>query len=145
MKNSFLSVVALMLFMQANGQMTNDTIRPSMTEIVNPIHKVDFNNGNQCPERKQGGDPKMINGYQVFNGSMDGNRQVDPQVAVGGGYVMEATNSGLMIYNKKGEFVQGVSKNALMMVLIQNCLLTFTTRYFCLICGGIMTKRKQSR
>ena len=52
----------------------------------------------------------MINGYQVFNGSMDGNRQVDPQIAVGGGYVMEGTNSGLMIYDKKGVFVQGVSQ-----------------------------------
>jgi hypothetical protein len=41
---------------------------------------------------------------------MDGNRQVDPQIAVGGGYVMEGTNSGLIIYNKKGEFVQGVSQ-----------------------------------
>ena len=41
---------------------------------------------------------------------MDGNRQVDPQIAVGGGYVMEGTNSGLIIYDKKGAFVQGVSQ-----------------------------------
>jgi hypothetical protein len=52
----------------------------------------------------------MVNGYQVFNGSMDGNRQVDPQIAVGGGYVMEGTNSGLLIFNKKGDFIQGVSQ-----------------------------------
>jgi hypothetical protein len=110
MKNSCLTYLSLMLLGQANAQISTDTIRPSKTELVNPIHKVDFNNGNQCPERKQGGNPQMVNGYQVFNGSMDGNRQVDPQVAVGGGYVMEGTNSGLMIYNKKGEFVQGVSQ-----------------------------------
>ncbi|UFH47249.1 hypothetical protein LNP27_04240 [Flavobacterium galactosidilyticum] len=109
-KNISFTALSLVLFMQLNAQISTDTIRPSNTEIVKPIHKVDFNNGNQCPERKQGGDPKMINGYQVFNGSMDGNRQVDPQVAVGGGYVMEGTNSGLMIFNKKGEFVQGVSQ-----------------------------------
>jgi hypothetical protein len=36
---------------------------------------------------------------------MDGNRQLDPQIAVGDGCVMEGTNSGLTIYNKKGEFV----------------------------------------
>jgi hypothetical protein len=41
---------------------------------------------------------------------MDGNRQVDPQIAVGGGYVLHGTNSGLVIYNKKGEYVQGVSQ-----------------------------------
>jgi hypothetical protein len=110
MKNSCLTYLSLMLFVQVNAQTSTDTIRPSKTEVVNPIHKLDFNNGNQCPERKQGGNPQMVNGYQVFNGSMDGNRQVDPQVAVGGGYVLEGTNSGLMIYNKKGEFVQGVSQ-----------------------------------
>jgi hypothetical protein len=110
MKNSCLTYLSLMLFVQVNAQISIDTIRPSKTEVVNPIHKVDFNNGNQCPERKQGGNPQMVNGYQVFNGSMDGNRQVDPQIAVGGDYVLEGTNSGLMIYDKKGKFVQGVSQ-----------------------------------
>lgn len=99
-----------MLFVQVSAQVGENTMYPSNTEVVNPIHKVDFNNGNQCPERKQGGNPQMINGYQVFNGSMDGNRQVDPQVAIGGNYVMEGTNNGLMIYDKKGKFVQGVSQ-----------------------------------
>jgi hypothetical protein len=53
----------------------------------------------------------MINGYQVFNGSMDGDRQVDPQIAVGGGYVLEGSNKGLLIFDKKGEFIQGVSQS----------------------------------
>ena len=82
---------------------------PSSTEIVKPLHKKSFNN-DTCRLRKQGGNTQMINGYQVFNGSMDGNRQVDPQIAVGGGFVMEGSNSGLLIYNKKGEFIQGVSQ-----------------------------------
>ena len=42
---------------------------------------------------------------------MDGNRQVDPQIAVGGGYVLHGTNSGLIIYSKQGQFVQGVHQN----------------------------------
>lgn len=92
------------------AQEINIKVYPSKTELVTPIHKTSFNNDNTCPERKQGGNPKMVNGYQVFNGSMDGNRQVDPQIAVGGGYILEGTNSGLIIYNKKGEFVQGVSQ-----------------------------------
>jgi hypothetical protein len=87
-----------------------DTLRPSHVEIVQPIHKADFTNGNTCPERKQGGNPRTVNGYLQFDGSMDGNRQVDPQVAVGGGFVMEGSNSGLLMYNKEGKYLMGVSQ-----------------------------------
>lgn len=87
-----------------------ERVFPSKTEVVAPLFKTSFNDEGQCPERKQGGNPRMVNGYQVFNGSMDGNRQVDPQVAVGGGYVLEGSNSGLLIYDKQGNFVQGVSQ-----------------------------------
>ena len=105
------SILLLSLFaLKSRAQTGNEKVYPSKTEVVAPIHKTSFNNDNHCPERKQGGNPQMINGYQVFNGSMDGNRQVDPQIAVGGGYVMESSNSGLIIYDKKGQFVQGVSQ-----------------------------------
>jgi hypothetical protein len=110
MKNLTLTMLAAVLFIQLNAQEINAKVYPSKTELVTPIHKSSFNNDNGCPERKQGGNPRMVNGFQVFNGSMDGNRQVDPQIAVGGGYILEGTNSGLIIYNKKGEFVQGVSQ-----------------------------------
>jgi hypothetical protein len=43
---------------------------------------------------------------------MDGNRQVDPQIAVGGGYVLHGSNHGLIIYDKMGNFVQGVRQSA---------------------------------
>lgn len=110
MKHFSVALAALAVAVSLQAQNPGEKIYPSHTEIVTPIHKKSFNNGNECPERKQGGNPQMINGYLTFNGSMDGNRQVDPQVAVGGGFVMEGTNSGLLIYNKKGEFVQGVSQ-----------------------------------
>ncbi len=110
MKKSLTAFLLLAFLQQPHAQTVNEKVYPSNTEVVTPIHKKSFNNGNECPERKQGGNPKMVNGYQVFNGSMDGNRQVDPQIAVGGGYVMEGSNSGLLIYTKKGEFVQGVSQ-----------------------------------
>ncbi len=110
MKNLQLTLLSFAFFGQLYSQAINDKIYPSNTEVVTPIHKSSFNNGNECTERKQGGNPQTINGYQVFNGSMDGNRQVDPQIAVGGGYVLHGTNSGLIIYTKKGEFVQGVSQ-----------------------------------
>ncbi|MEI6864906.1 hypothetical protein [Flavicella sp.] len=36
--------------------------------------------------------------------------QVDPQIAVGGGYVLHGSNSGLVIYDKKGNYIEGVSQ-----------------------------------
>ncbi len=110
MKHLCLALLSLIFLMHANAQSIYDTIHPVKTEVVNPMHKPNFNNNGECPERKQGGNTRMINNYQVFDGSMDGDRQVDPQIAVGGGYILEGSNKGLIIYNKKGEFVQGVSQ-----------------------------------
>ena len=110
MKLFILILLSLCYAVNVAAQSLVDTVHPSQMEVVKPIYKQSFNNNGACPERKQGGNPQMINGYQVFNGSMDGNRQVDPQIAVGGGYVFHGTNTGLIIYNKKGEFVQGVSQ-----------------------------------
>jgi hypothetical protein len=84
--------------------------QPVRSEVIQPLHKESFNNGGKCPERKQGGNLRDVNGYQVFDGSADGNRQVDPQIAIGGGHVLHATNSGLIIYDKQGKFIQGVSQ-----------------------------------
>jgi hypothetical protein len=87
-------------------------IKPSRTEEVTPTRKKSFNDNGTARERKQGGNPRKVSGYLAFDGSMDGNRQVDPQIAVGGGYVLHGTNNGLVIYDKKGNFVQGVHQNA---------------------------------
>ena len=103
----FLSIV-LFASIQVHGQRNEQY--PSRTEVISPIRKASFNDSAACPERMQGGNPAIVNGLLVFNGSMDGNRQVDPQIAVGGNYVLHGTNSGLIIYNKKGEFIQGVSQ-----------------------------------
>ena len=84
--------------------------KPSRTEQITPIIKTVFREPD-CPQRVQGGGTKMHNGFMQFNGAMDGNRQVDPQIAVGGGYVLHATNSGLIIYDKKGIYIDGVSQN----------------------------------
>lgn len=110
MKKLLHFTVLFLIICQCNAQEIGVRIYPSKTEVINPIHKTSFNNGNTCPERKQGGNPKIVKGYQIFNGSMDGDRQVDPQIAVGGGYVMEGTNRGLLIFDKSGNFVQGVSQ-----------------------------------
>lgn len=85
---------------------------PTRSEVITPLHHASFNQGGKVKERRLGGNPREVDGMLVFDGSTDGDRQVDPQIAVGGGYVLHATNSGLIIYTKKGEFVQGVSQNA---------------------------------
>lgn len=84
---------------------------PVRSEVIKPIRNVTFNKEGKCRERKQGGNPREINGYLVFDGSQDGNRQVDPQIAVGEDHILHGTNNGLIIYDKKGNFVQGVPQN----------------------------------
>lgn len=84
---------------------------PVRTEIISPIHADSFNKGGTAKNRRQGGNPRMVGGNLMFDGATDGNRQVDPQIAVGGGYILHATNLGLVIYDKKGNYVDGVSQN----------------------------------
>lgn len=96
---------------QTKIEKTKDVVQtPVRTEIVHPIRNPTFNKNGSCKIRRQGGNPRKVNGYHVFDGSQDGNRQVDPQIAVGGGYILHGTNNGLIIYKKDGTFVTGVSQ-----------------------------------
>jgi hypothetical protein len=87
-------------------------IAPARFEVITPLRNATFNKNGKARERKQGGNPRKVAGFLAFDGSMDGNRQVDPQIAVGGGYVLHGTNHGLVIYDKKGTFIQGVRPSA---------------------------------
>ena len=84
---------------------------PSRTEIVKPIHNETLDRNGKTKKREQGGNPRQVAGFLAFDGSMDGNRQVDPQIAVGGGYVLHGTNHGLIIYDKTGHYVAGVPQS----------------------------------
>ena len=86
------------------------TVKPLRQEVIAPVRNDSFNKNGKCRERKLGGNPKTSNGLLIFDGANDGNRQVDPQIAVGGNHVLHATNHGLIVYKKSGEFVQGVSQ-----------------------------------
>jgi hypothetical protein len=134
MKYLFVAALCFGAAGHSSAQSITDTIHPSSTEAIIPIKKAGFNVDSstenvpshtpsvydsskpgskaKCPccERVQGGNPRTVNGYLVFDGAMDGNRQVDPQIAVGGGYVLHGTNGGLVIYDKKGNYIQGVSQ-----------------------------------
>lgn len=84
--------------------------KPARSELIQPIRMDSFDRGGKTRERRQGGNPRQVSGLLVFDGATDGNRQVDPQIAVGGGYILHATNHGLIIYDKTGAFVDGVSQ-----------------------------------
>ncbi len=103
-------LLALLLFSFTGPPICADDVVPLRSEVIAPIRNESFNKNGTFPERRLGGNPRMLNGVLVFDGASDGNRQVDPQIAVGGDHVLHATNSGLIIYSKKGEFVQGVSQ-----------------------------------
>ncbi len=102
--------VAVFLALSMASMAAASTINPSRTEKVEPIHKDSLREigGKLHGQRKQGGNPRTEKGMLLFDGSMDGNLQVDPQIAVGGGYVFHGTNHGFIIYDKEGNFVDGV-------------------------------------
>lgn len=81
------------------------------TEVVEPHRTPSIDLGGKAKERKQGGNPRELHGLLVFDGATDGYRQVDPQVAVGGGHVFTGTNSGFIVYSKEGEYLRGVNQN----------------------------------
>ncbi len=93
------------------NEVVNAQKTPAREEIVKPIRNESFNKNGACKERRQGGNPRTVDGMLVFDGSQDGDRQVDPQIAVGGDHVLHGTNSGLIIYDKAGNFVSGVNQN----------------------------------
>ena len=72
-------------------------ISPVRSEMIYPIRNATFNKGGKTKQRKQGGNPRMQDGILIFDGSQDGDRQVDPQIAVGGGYALHGTNSGFTL------------------------------------------------
>lgn len=89
-----------------------DPIAASRVETVQPKRIVTLDREGTIPERKLGGNPRDMGGLLVFDGATDGNRQVDPQVAVGGEHVLTATNGGVIVYSRKGEYVLGVHQRA---------------------------------
>lgn len=110
MKRISQTIPALLAFSVAMGALARP-VEPARTEVVELIHKKSFReiNGKEgkLNPRKQGGNPRTESGLLLFDGSMDGHRQVDPQVMVGGGYVFHGTNNGFIIYDKKGNYVDG--------------------------------------
>lgn len=111
MKNIILATALSLAFIGAEAKSKVVHIKPSRTEIITPSRKASFSNDGECTTRKQGGNPRTIENCLVFDGSQDGDRQVDPQIAVGGGYILHGTNNGFLIYDKEGAVINGISQN----------------------------------
>lgn len=107
-KTTLMIVAALAVTWTALGA---EAVKPSRSQTISPIRNETFNKNGKARERRQGGSPRTVNGVFVFDGSMDGDRQVDPQIAVGNGYVFHASNGGLIIYDKEGNYIQGVPQS----------------------------------
>ncbi|MCA0360052.1 MAG: hypothetical protein LCH41_03260 [Armatimonadetes bacterium] len=90
---------------------SQEPVRPVRSEVITPIRNVSFDKGGTAKKRVQGGNPRRVGKILLFDGSQDGNRQVDPQIAVGGGYVLHGTNSGIVIYDKSGNYIDGVPQS----------------------------------
>lgn len=86
--------------------------QPVRVEVIQPLHKSAFNDQQPAHQRREGGQTMREGDVFVFSGASDGDRQVDPQIAVGGGYVLHGTNLGWVIYDKAGKFVEGVTPAA---------------------------------
>lgn len=99
------------LLLTAMLQNATTPVAPVRTEVVAPIRNATFDKLGKAKKRVQGGNPRTVGSILLFDGSTDGNRQVDPQIAVGGGYVLHGTNSGLVIYDNKGNYVNGVPQS----------------------------------
>lgn len=85
--------------------------KPARTEVIQPLRNETINKSGTCPQNKQGGNARIVNDLHVFDGASDGNRQVDPQIAVGGGYILHGTNTGIIVYDKDGNFIEGVKQS----------------------------------
>ncbi|MFZ4507565.1 MAG: hypothetical protein ACOYON_07710 [Fimbriimonas sp.] len=122
------ALVALSLVLLNN---LDAPVKPSRTEIVTPIRNSSFNKGGTAKKRMQGGNPRFVDGDLLFDGSSDGDRQVDPQIAVGGGYVLHGTNSGIIIYGKDGQYVDGVPQREFNDGIDPKLFFDATNRFFC--------------
>ncbi len=71
-------------------------------ETINPIPIPNVAN---CEPFEVQSTPISTTEYDYFEGIPDTDGQVDVQVAVGGGYAVHATNSGLSIFDKTGKFL----------------------------------------
>ena len=83
--------------------------KPIHVETIDPV-RIENLHAKDKQQRTQEPDARMVNGFLVFDGASDGNRQVDPQVAVSPKHVVHATNNGFTIFDKDGKFIDGVSQ-----------------------------------
>lgn len=113
----FTVATAIVLFLvhgkSSFAKQDGSTISPVRSEMIQPS-RIAHLHAKQKKKRSLGGNPRTRDGVLVFDGATDGNRQVDPQIAVGKKHVLHGTNAGFTVYDKQGNLIDGVSQNGFM-------------------------------
>ncbi|HWO25218.1 MAG TPA: hypothetical protein VNO30_41045 [Kofleriaceae bacterium] len=81
-------------------------VSPNSTSSFTPADIPGFASG--CPAKNIVPNPRESDGNLLFNSVSDGDGQLDPQIAVGGGFVMTASNTQLVVHQKTGAVVRAV-------------------------------------
>lgn len=112
--NNLVGFVVVLLISGINfyTECSAQTINPVRVETIKPIAIQSFGGNGRARQIKFETNPRTVNEKFVFDGDPRGDRQVDPQIAIGGGYVFHATNSGLFVFDKKGKLLSGVHQNS---------------------------------
>ncbi|WP_145199694.1 hypothetical protein [Planctomycetes bacterium Poly30] len=122
----FLTPMAVLLPLLALSAQTErpktaefDWRAPARSEMVTPVpvelrdHKDAAASRSAAPRWKERVLVRDIDGLSAFEIATRRKGDADRQVAVGGGYVLALTRSGLLVYDKSGENVGGVRGRAL--------------------------------
>ncbi|MEL7496312.1 MAG: hypothetical protein AAFN77_01790 [Planctomycetota bacterium] len=102
-------IVVLGQLVSESASAKQETMAAVRIETIEP-ERIEHLHANVKKVRRQGGNPRSQGDLLTFDGTNDGNRQVDPQIAVGRAHVLHGTNQGFTIYDKEGKFVDGVSQ-----------------------------------
>jgi hypothetical protein len=92
------------LFLQSTGLLLMASLASPWALDITPKDIPAFMTA--CKDQNISPMPRQVDGNLVFNGPSS-NPQLDAQIAVGGGVVLSATNTAVLLYSKKGEFLGG--------------------------------------
>jgi hypothetical protein len=79
-------------------------------ETIKPILVQDLAN---CAPLNFQSTTRTTSDFTAFDGIPDNDGQADLQVAVGGGYVVHATNSGISVFDKSGQLLTATTQSCL--------------------------------
>lgn len=120
-----------MLLLALGAVVYQSGVAPSRVVDVSPVRLASFEASARQKPRVQGWEPRSEGSLLVFEATRDGNRQIDPQIAVGGGYVFHPTNTGSAVFDRGGRFVLGTSNDVFLGGIDPKLVFDPVNRVFC--------------